>query len=149
MKAGRPHRVALTPEAVEILESLPRMDGTPYVFFAPRGGMLSDMSISAVMRRMQEAETKAGRAGYLDPQNARPAVPHGLRSTFRQWAAEQGYPRDMAEIALAHFIGSDVERAYQRSDMLERRRDMMAAWASFLRGEAVQGGNVVALGAAG
>jgi hypothetical protein len=54
----------------------------------------------------------------------------------------------MAEIALAHFIGSDVERAYQRSDMLERRRDMMRAWASFLRGEAAQGGNVVALGAA-
>jgi integrase len=148
MKAGRPHRVALTPEAVAILESLPRMDGTPYVFFAPRGGMLSDMSISAVMRRMQEAETKAGRAGYLDPQSKRPAVPHGLRSTFRQWAAEQGFPRDMAEIALAHFIGSDVERAYQRSDMLERRRDMMRAWASFLRGEAAQGGNVVALGAA-
>jgi len=107
------------------------------------------MSISAVMRRMQEAEVKAGRAGYLDPQNKRPAVPHGLRSTFRQWAAEQGYPRDMAEIALAHFIGSDVERAYQRSDMLERRRDMMAAWAGFLRGEAVQNGNVVALGGAG
>ncbi|MGX1002005.1 integrase [Roseovarius sp. MBR-38] len=148
MKAGRPHRVALTPEAVAILESLPRMDGTPYVFFAPRGGMLSDMSISAVMRRMQEAEEKAGRAGYLDPQNKRPAVPHGLRSTFRQWAAEQGFPRDMAEIALAHFIGSDVERAYQRSDMLERRRAMMAAWASFLRGETVQGGNVVALGVA-
>ena len=146
MKARRPHRVALTPEAVEILESLPRMDGTPYVFFAPRGGVLSDMSISAVMRRMQEAEVKAGRAGYVDPQNARPAVPHGLRSTFRQWAAEQGYPRDMAEIALAHFIGSDVERAYQRSDMLERRRDMMASWAAFLRGEAVQGGNVVPMG---
>lgn len=148
MKAGRPHRVPLTPEAVELLEALPRMDGTPYVFFAPRGGMLSDMSLSAVMRRMQEAEEKAGRAGYLDPQNGRPAVPHGLRSTFRQWAAERGYPRDMAEIALAHFIGSDVERAYQRSDMLERRRDMMAAWASFLRGEAAQGDNVVALGGA-
>jgi len=146
MKAGRPHRVALTPEAVEILESLPRMDGSPHVFFAPRGGMLSDMSISAVMRRMQEAEVKAGRAGYLDPQNKRPAVPHGLRSTFRQWAAEQGYPRDMAEIALAHFIGSDVERAYQRSDMLDRRRAMMADWAGFLRGEAL-GGNVVKLGA--
>jgi integrase len=145
MKAGRPHRVALTPEAVEILESLPRMDGTEFVFFAPRRGMLSDMTISAVMRRMQEAESKAGRDGYLDPQSKRPAVPHGLRSTFRQWAAEQGYPRDMAEIALAHFIGSEVERAYQRSDMLERRREMMAAWGSFLRGDAGQGDKVVKL----
>ncbi|WP_420326562.1 tyrosine-type recombinase/integrase [Mameliella sp.] len=143
MKNGREHRVPLTPEAVAVLEALPRMDGSPYVFFAPRGGMLSDMSISAVMRRMQDAEVKAGRAGYLDPRNKRPAVPHGLRSTFRQWAAERGYPRDMAEIALAHFIGSEVERAYQRSDMLDRRRDMMAAWAAFLRGQAVTNGNLI------
>jgi len=148
MKAGRDHRVALTAEAVAILEALPRMDGSPFVFFAPRGGMLSDMSISAVMRRMQETAQKAGRPGYLDPKNKRPAVPHGLRSSFRQWAAERGYARDMAEIALAHFIGSEVERAYQRSDMLERRRAMMADWAGFLRGEAVAD-NVVKLGAVG
>lgn len=147
MKGGREHRVALTPEAVAILQGLPRMEDSPFVFFAPRGGMLSDMSISAVMRRMQESEVKAGRAGYLDPRNKRPAVPHGLRSTFRQWAAEQGYPRDMAEVALAHFIGSDVERAYQRSDMLERRRAMMSAWAGFLRGDKVVAtGNIVKMG---
>jgi integrase len=108
------------------------MLGSPSVFFNPRGGILSDMSISAVMRRTQEAEMKEGRAGYLAPRNKRPAVPHGLRSTFRQRTAERGYPLDMAENALAHFIGSDVERAYQRSDMLDRRRDTMAAWAAFL-----------------
>ncbi|MBY6203180.1 site-specific integrase [Maritalea mobilis] len=139
MKAGRDHRVPLTAGAVALLESLPRMEGSPYVFFAPRGGMLSDMSISAVMRRMQEAEVKAGRKGYLDPRTKRPAVPHGLRSTFRQWAAEKGYARDMAEIALAHFIGSEVERAYQRSDMLERRRAMMADWAKFVRCGNIEG----------
>jgi integrase len=133
MKNGREHRVPLTAEAVALLESLPRMAGSPYVFFAPRGGKLSDMSISAVMRRIQEAEVKAGRSGYLDPQTKRPAVPHGLRSTFRQWTAEQGYPRDMAEIALAHWIGSEVERTYQRSDLFERRRAMMADWAAFLK----------------
>jgi len=135
MKAGRAHRVPLSPEAVALLKALPRREGSPYVFHAPKGGELSDMTLSAVMRRMQEAEEKAGRSGFLDPQNKRPAVPHGLRSTFRQWAAEQGFPRDMAELALAHFIGTDVERAYQRSDMLERRRAMMAVWACFLRGE--------------
>lgn len=149
MKNGREHRVPLTAEAAALLESLPRLDGSPYVFFAPRGGQLSDMTISAVMRRMQEAEVKAGRVGFLDPKNKRPAVPHGIRSTFRQWAAEQGYPRDMAEIALAHFIGSEVERAYQRSDMLERRRKMAADWAAFLRGEVAVAENVVKLGAAG
>jgi len=148
MKNGREHRVPLTKDAVSLLEALPRMEDSPFVFFAPRGGALSDMSISAVMRRMQESEVKAGRAGWLDPKNKRPAVPHGLRSTFRQWAAERGYPRDMAEMALAHFIGSEVERAYQRSDMLERRRAMMADWAGFLRGEAL-GANVVKLEAAG
>lgn len=145
MKNGREHRVPLTTEAVNLLEALPRMAGSPFVFFAPRGGMLSDMSISAVMRRMQEAEEKAGRPGFLDPRSKRPAVPHGLRSTFRQWAAEQGYPRDMAEMALAHFVGSEVERAYQRSDMLERRRDMMAAWGAFIRGKSDDAGNGVKL----
>jgi len=149
MKAEREHRVPLTPEAVALLKSLPRMEGSPYVFFAPRGGMLSDMSISAVMRRMQEAEVNADRPGFLDPRSKRPAVPHGLRSTFRQWAAERGYPRDMAEIALAHWQGSEVERAYQRSDMLDRRREMMADWAGFLRGEASQSDNVVTLGVTG
>lgn len=145
MKNGRAHRVPLTMDAIALLEYLPRLDGSPFVFFAPRGGQLSEMSISGVMRRMQETEEKAGRPGYLDPSSKRPAVPHGLRSTFRQWTAEQGYPRDMAEIALAHFIGSDVERTYQRSDMLERRRDMMTAWAAFLRVGSVAGGNMVRL----
>lgn len=132
MKASREHRVPLTKPALAILKGLPRMEGSPYVFPAPRGGMLSDMTLSAVMRRMQVAEEKAGRPGYLDLQTKRPAVPHGLRSTFRQWTAEKGYSRDMAEIALAHQVGSDVERAYQRSDMLDRRRRMMADWAGFL-----------------
>ena len=135
MKNGREHRVPLTAEAVALLDALPRMKDSPYVFFAPRGGQLSDMSISAVMRRMQDAKTDAGEVGYLDPRNGRPAVPHGLRSTFRQWAAETGYPRDMSELALAHFIGSEVERAYQRSDMLERRRAMLEHWGRFIRGE--------------
>lgn len=147
MKAGRAHRVPLTPEAVAILKALPRRKDSPYVFHALKGGQLSDMTLSAVMRRMQETEEKAGRLGFLDPQNKRPAVPHGLRSTFRQWAAEQGFPRDMAELALAHFIGTDVERAYQRSDMIERRRAMMAAWAGFLLRQTRASENVIRLGA--
>ena len=144
MKAGREHRVPLTAEAVALLKALPRMNGSDYVFFAPQGGMLSDMTISAVMRRMQESEAKAGRVGYLDPRNKRPAVPHGLRSTFRDWCAEQGIDRDMAEMALAHIVGSEVERAYRRTDMIERRRRLLDAWAQVARGE-VAGGNLVVL----
>lgn len=134
MKNGREHRVPLTSEAITLLQGLPRLVGSPFVFFAPRGGMLSDMSISAVMRRMQAAKEKAGEPGFLDPRSRCPAVPHGLRSTFRQWAAEHSYPREVAESALAHSIGSEVERAYQRSDILDVRRDMMVEWAAFLRG---------------
>ena len=145
LASDKPHRVPLQVDAIALLESLPRMQNSPYVFFATRGGALSDMSISAVMRRMHESCVNAGEPGYLDPSSRRRAVPHGLRSTFRQWTAERGYPYDMGEIALAHKVGSEVERAYQRSDMLERRRDMMAAWAGFLRGEADQVGNMVRL----
>ncbi len=148
MKAGREHRVPLTVEAVALLKALPRLEGTDLVFFAPQGGMLFDMSISAVMRRMQEADVKAGREGYLDARNKRPAVPHGLRSTFRDWCAEQGFDRDMAEMALAHTVGSEVERAYRRTDMIERRRALMASWGQAVRGEAL-GANVVQMRGAG
>ncbi|MGG7644241.1 tyrosine-type recombinase/integrase [Rhodovulum sp. YNF3179] len=138
MKAGKEHRVPLTAEGVEIINNMPRI--SEYVFAAPRGGQLSDMAISACMRRINEA--RAG--GYLDPRDGRPAVPHGLRSTFRDWTAERTeYPRDMAEIALAHTVGSEVERTYRRTDMLEKRRQMMAAWQRFLRGE--EGDTVVKL----
>ena len=142
MKNGRAHTIPLCAEAVALLRSLPRMEGSDFVFFAPRGGQLSDMTISAVMRRMQETETAEGREGFLDPVSKRAAVPHGLRSSFRQWSAQRGYARDMAEIQLAHFIGSEVERAYQRSDMVERRRAMMSDWAAFLEGREASG-NVV------
>ena len=144
MKARREHRVPLTPAALEILHAAPRLEGAPYVFPAVRGGQLSDMALSACMRRINaakaERDRKAGiaaeRCGYLDPRSGRPAVPHGLRSTFRDWAAERtDFPRDMCELALAHSVGSEVERAYRRSDMLEKRRAMMLQWCNYLRGE--------------
>ncbi len=133
MKAQREHRVPLTPEAVALLQALPRMQNSDHVFPAARGGELSDMALSACMKRINEA--RDGR--YLDPRSGRPAVPHGLRSSFRDWAAERTeFERELAEIALAHNVGSAVERAYRRADMIEKRREMMSAWASFLKGEA-------------
>lgn len=116
MKAGREHRVPLSKQAVALLKSLPRLDGSPYVFFAPKGGQLSDMALTAVMRRMDLT-----------------AVPHGFRSTFRDWAGERtNYPREMAEQALAHTLRDKTEAAYRRGDALERRRAMMQDWANFL-----------------
>ena len=144
MKMDRDHRVPLSNEAVALLQAMPRISGSPYVFPAARGGALSDMALSALMRRMQATETKAGRKGWVDPDSGRPAVPHGLRSTFRVWAAERGLDRDIAELALAHSVGSSVERAYQRSDMMERRRAVMQDWAAFCHGGEATG-NVVPL----
>lgn len=115
MKARREHRVPLASQARDLLERLPKFEGSDFVFSAPRGGMLSDMSISAVMRRM-DAE----------------AVPHGFRSTFRDWAAEHTeYAGEIAEMALAHTISNKVEAAYRRGDLLAKRRQMMNDWAEY------------------
>lgn len=148
MKAKREHRVPLSPAAVALLEALPRLDGSPLVFPGGRGGPLSDMTLSATMKRMHAAAVEAAgddnpAAGYLDPRSKRPAVPHGLRSTFRDWVAERTtFPGEMAEVALAHRIPNAVEAAYRRGDMVEKRRRMMAAWAGFLEGRQA-GGDVV------
>ena len=115
MKGGKEHRVPLSAEAIKLLKALPRFAGADLLFPAPRGGSLSDMSLSAVMRRMGRDE-----------------VPHGFRSSFRDWVSERtNYPGEMAEVALAHAIGSKVEAAYRRGDQLEKRRTMMDAWARF------------------
>lgn len=115
MKAKKEHRVPLSKSAVRILDEHSKQGGTDLVFPAPRGGLLSDMTMTAVLRRM-----------------GTPAVPHGFRSTFRDWAAERtNYPRDLCEQALAHTLESKVEAAYLRSDVLEKRRKMMQSWADF------------------
>ena len=124
MKAGREHRVPLTKAAIRILNAQPHQSGIDLVFPAPRGGLLSDMALTAVLRRME-----------ID------AVPHGFRSTFRDWAGERThYPRDLAENALAHALENKVEAAYRRGDALEKRREMMADWAKFCESIAVLSG---------
>jgi integrase len=116
MKANKEHRVPLSSAVLALLKGLPRVEGSDLVFPAPRGGQLSDMSLTEVMRRMDL-----------------PYVPHGLRSTFRDWVAERSsYPRELAERALAHTIANQAEAAYYRSDVLEKRRAMMQDWAKFV-----------------
>lgn len=95
---------------------------------APLGG-------AVVAGAVHAGDMARGGPGYFDAMTKRPAVPHGWRSTFRDWTAERGIEKDMAELQLSHAVGSAVERAYRRSDMFERRIAMMAAWGSFLRGE--------------
>lgn len=143
MKMDKEHRVPLPRRAVNLLKALPKIEDNPLVFPAARGGVLSDMTLSATMKRMHETEMAQGSAGFIDRVSKRPAVPHGLRSTFRDWAAEMtGYPGDMAEVALAHRISNAVEASYRRGDMIEKRRRMMADWADFIA-NAVPAGKLV------
>jgi integrase len=118
MKAGREHRVALSHQAVRLLKSLPPGKADELIFPGLRGP-LSDMSLTAVLRRMKVEATV-----------------HGFRSTFRDWVAEHtDHPSEVAEMALAHAVGDRVEAAYRRGDLLARRKPMMEDWARFLDGE--------------
>ena len=115
MKAGREHRVPLSQPAVKLLGALPGGGSDDFLFPAPKGGPLSDMTLSAVLRRM-----KVG------------AVPHGFRSTFRDWGSERtNFPSEMLEMALAHTVTDKVEAAYRRGDLFDKRRQLMDAWAGF------------------
>lgn len=121
-KAKQEHRVPLQPQAVKLLKSLREVAGSDKVFPSPTGKALSDMALSQLMRGMRER-------GEL----AVEAVPHGFRSTFRDWAAEQtNYPDEIRKAASMHTVGDAVKAAYQRTDLLDKRRQLMHDWANFL-----------------
>lgn len=129
MKAKREHRVPLSSKAVSLLNTLPRLDGTELVF-PGTNGELSNMSLTAVLRRMNRGDLTA----------------HGFRSTFRDWAAEQtAYPSEVVEMALAHTIGNKVEAAYRRGDLFDKRRRLMDDWAKYCGTIGGAAGEVVAL----
>ena len=131
MKAGKWHRVPLTACMMSIPDELPRLKGNALIFPARRGKSASCKPLSAFMRRMQETAEAAGRTGWHDPRIGRPAVAHGLGSSFREWVATRTwYERDMTEIALSHTVGSEAEQAYRRGETLQTRRKMMADWSA-------------------
>jgi integrase len=130
MKARKEHRVPLSGRAVEILTSLPREAGNKHVFVgAKRGAGLSELVMLNLLKKLRPGFTV-----------------HGLRSSFRDWGAERThFPREVLEMALAHKIPDAVERAYRRSDLFEKRRKLMDAWAAFCATPKTVGGNVVAM----
>jgi integrase len=131
MKMKREHKVPLSDEAVKLIEALPHIAGSDLVFPNSKGTALSDMTLTAVIRRM-------GQGGRV--------TPHGFRSTFRDWASERtNYPRDVCEMALAHAIGDKVEAAYRRGDLMEKRTRLMTDWAKFINTAPVVGDNVLQL----
>ncbi len=119
MKAKREHRVPLSDRAVKLLENLPREKDSPYVFNGHKKGRpLSNAAFSQLMKRMGMCDITA----------------HGFRSTFRDWAAEQtSFPHEICEMALAHTIKNKAEAAYRRGDLLEKRRELMEAWAGVMK----------------
>lgn len=116
MKAGVEHRVPLTTAALAALDAVPRFEGNPHLFPGGRRGQgFSNMAMLKLLREMRPKMTT-----------------HGFRSSFRDWVAEMtSFPRELAEVALAHAVGNAVERAYQRGDLFEKRRKLMEAWADF------------------
>lgn len=129
MKARREHRVPLTDAMLVDLKDLPRVEGNPYLFPGARYGKpLSNMALLQLVRGM----------GYGVNGTRGDAVPHGFRSSFRDWSGEvSSFPRDVAEMALAHVIENKVEAAYRRGDLFEKRRKMMQAWSDYLRNKPV------------
>src|SRR5262249_29617286 len=115
MKSGRPHRVPLSDRCMAILGNLPQLHGCEYLFPGTRPGKgLSNMALLELMRGLRPS-----------------FVPHGFRSSFKDWATETtDHARDIVEAALAHALGDKVEAAYRRGDALEKRRALMADWAS-------------------
>lgn len=121
-KTKQEHRVPLTEQAIKLLQSLPVIASNPKVFPSPRGAALSDMALSEITRGMRER-------GELTAD----VVPHGFRSTFRDWAAEcTAYPDEIRKAASGHTVGDAVQQAYQRTDLLDKRRNLMRDWANFL-----------------
>ena len=120
MKAARTHRIPLSQNALEILRQAKALGGnSPYVFRGRAAGKpLSNMALLMALRRMKLAVTA-----------------HGFRSSFRDWASEAtNFPREVAEMALAHSVENKVEAAYRRGDLLAKRRDLMEDWAMYVLG---------------
>jgi integrase len=134
MKSGQEHVVPLSTEALDLLDALPREHGAEYLFIGRRTGTrLSEAALIGVLERMRRTDLTT----------------HGFRSTFRDWAAEQtAFPHEVCEMALAHTVGDASTRAYRRTKLLPKRRQLMDAWARYCSQPvpAAAADNIVAIG---
>lgn len=133
MKAGKEHQVPLSPQALELLKSVEMNKSlSEFIFLSPQGKKLSDMAITALLRRMHNEQLEKDEIGYIDPKQNRIITTHGFRSTFRDWSADKTeYPREVCEHVLAHKLPDDVEAAYLRGAYLEKRKSLMTDWANY------------------
>jgi integrase len=134
MKGGKAHAVPLSDAAIALLKSLPREDGNPYLFIGAPGAAVSVSTVARTLHRLGRSETL-----------------HGFRSAFSDWAHEQtNFHTHEIEMSLAHTIGSAVEIAYRRGQMLAKRRRLMETWAEYCYTPSplTQGDNIVSIGGA-
>jgi integrase len=129
MKMKKEHRVPLTVAAQALLDDLPRTEGTNLIFPSRVRSVMGDTRTSDLMKDISEAH-----GPFNDPQTGKRAVPQGLRSTFHNTCTEAGWDHNLIEMALAHDIGTAVTRAYMRTDMVEKRRQLMEFWSDHLHG---------------
>lgn len=130
MKAGREHRVPLSPRALSLIKSLHELREGEFVFEGRKRGKL--LSVREALRVMRVLGIKG-------------ATVHCFRSTFRDWAAQRtNFTHEVCEAALAHQVGNEVEATYRRGDLFEKRRDLMDAWEAYCT--ARQSGKVLAFG---
>ena len=121
-------RVPLVARAAEIVEQMQEGRASRFVFPGQAHGKpLSNMALLTLLKRMNSGADKK----WIDPANGRRITAHGFRATFRTWAEEVAtYPHAVIEQAMGHQVGNQVERSYRRTDVLEKRRELMEAWAS-------------------
>lgn len=140
-KDRRPHVVPLSDAALALLDGLERREGVALVFPSPRDSELSNAAVGKIMRAVHDKDD----IGFVDRDSGERAVPHGLRSSFKTWAKDIGeFDNHLSEIALSHKVGDATQQAYDRADMIEKRRVMMAAWADWCEGRTNNMHNVVA-----
>lgn len=149
MKADKEHIVPLSARSLAILRAVQPLNtkgsGKAPVFPGTKGKALSNMAMAMLVRRMHDAETEAGRTGWIAPKSGGKVITvHGFRSTFREWAGEQSsFPREVIEHAMAHQLPDKAEAAYHRKTMLPKRRKLMDAWAGYAASHGAAGDKVV------
>jgi integrase len=143
MKAGRGHRVPLSDSAIALLKGVPRGGNADLIFPNLSGNILSDMTLSKMLKDMHAAAEKRGEPGYIDSNQGRIATPHGTaRSSFKDWSRSStsrvmtngnrsSFPDEWSELALAHINSDETRAAYARDELLEERRELMQAWANY------------------
>ncbi len=128
-KDRREHRVPLSDAALALIDGLERREGVDLLFPSPRDKELTNAAIGKAMRTIHEQDE----TGFVDKDSGLPAVPHGLRASFKTWGKGK-FPRDLIETALSHKVGSKTEQAYDRGDALNERRPIMQAWSDWCSG---------------